>query len=646
MAVTEIPPIPAGHRPGAPSADPGESGPHAAWIGLFADFVKLTALLPPSNERVRETSERCLEAFRIVFEEREDLELTIDQGRVRCGDTTVEVEYRPSLRWLVERLDRTGVARLRFTPALTRESLLEFCARLQENCGNLGSSVLFSDLWPAGLAGLEPVERRFDGAFPVGAGSSGTVATRWKTASRQGQMLAEMLDSDESLQGRLAALQQVLESSAPAAPSDEPRRRVDLIGRLINLLPAEAMADPSRMREMADELLTRITAAIADGAPASDTAQVDHLLHRVSRKYFFRAAEAGPRPGPLSFAPPTEAAEPAPPPIGTRTETEERVDELLAELDGIAPLVHERRLLDRVTDELERLGVLLHFFVRLEDEELVERLRGFLVPSLAPAVPGRSALLQAHIAQARERFAAALERRQLHRLFDLLCDPSLKSLAEESRLFGVENVVEVFPATFHSFLDSLDPDRPEDLDALAEVCGRIGPARMRDAASHLVLEGGFSRHGRTAKVLRRPRPELLSLYHVLLRVEPAAAPAVAEALRALDLDARLSGPLRILSDEEVPVDYLLALTTEPSRHEGDERRVEAAAGLLAEFVTRTDEESAARRLEAIPMLGVLKCETARKGLEELSSTRRRLLAPSEGEPFREAVRRALSRYET
>ncbi len=646
MAVTEIPPIPAGPRPGEPLDADGEGGPHAAWIGLFAEFVKLTALLPPSNERVRETAERCLEAFRAAFEEREELEFTLDKGRVRCEETTVVVDYRPSLRWLVERLDRTGVACLRFSPALTRASLLEFCARLQENCGNLRASVLFSDLWPTEFAGLRPIERRFDGAFPVGAGAGGTVATRWKTASRQGQMLAEMLDSDESLQGRLDELQRVLESSAPAAPSDEPRRKVDLIGRLINLLPAEAMADPSRMREMADELLSRITDAIAGGVPASDTAQVDHLLHRVSRKYFFRPAETAPRPKPLAFAPPAEAAAPPPAEIGTRTETEERVDEILAELDGIAPLAKERHLLDRVTDELERLGVLLHFFVRLEDEELVERLRGFLVPSLAPAIPGRSALLQAHIAQARDRFEAALERRQLHRLFDLLCDPSLKSLAEESRLFGVENVVEVFPATFHSFLDSLDAEREVDLDALVEVCARIGPARMRDASSHLALEGGFSRHGRTAKVLRRPRPELVSLYHVLLRAEPAAAPAVAEALRALDLDARLAGPLRILSDEEVPVEYLLAITTERSRQEGDEPRVEAAAGLLAEFVTRTDDASAARRLEAIPLLGVLRCEAARKALEEISSTRRRLLAPSEGEAYREAARRALSRYET
>lgn len=642
MAVAQTPPLRSTDE--FASADVG--GSHESLICRFAEFVKMTALLPSSNERVRESADLCLAAFHAALQGSDQLDMILDKGRVSLGTTVIEVDYKPSLRWLVERLDRAGVFKLEFTSSLTAEALDAFCRQLQANCGNLRSSVMFSDLWPDEYDGLRPIERRFDGAFPVGGTPGDTITTKWKTASRQGQMLAEMLDSDEQLMARVEELQRIIEESSGPPDPNAPRKKVDLIGRLINLLPAEAMTDSDRMREMADELLERLTTALQSGTPISDDPAVDHLLHRVSRKFFFRPSEAEPRPRSLDFssAPKKKANTPTTPAPPARTETEDRADAILEEISGITPPAKESHLLDQVTDELERLGVLLHFFVRLEDEGLVERLRGHITPSLAQAVPGRSALLQAHITQACERFDAALQRRQLHRLFDLLCDPTLKALADESRLFGVDNVVKVFPATFLSFLDTLDTDGAADLDALEKVCQGVGPARLSRAAGELTQEGGFARNGRAAKILRHPRSTLLPLYHVMMQSEPTTAPGVADALKALDLDSRLTAPLRLLPDtSEVPLDYLLLLTGERGR-DGDAELTRAASSLIARFVTETDEERASARLDAIPLLGVLQCDEAKKALEALTSTRRRLLAPFEGEEFQKAAQRALSKY--
>jgi len=616
----------------------GKSSNTAASLpGLLAQFVKLISLLPPANERVVRSVRSVLEELSRQHEHRLVIDMKLERDRVRIGDETVDADYNPNLRWLLDLLERSGVAALEFRATINSEALFAFGRQAVANVNCRGANFLFSDLWPEEYRGIHLVERRYDGAFPVERGPHSACRTRWKTAGRQGQMLAEILDSDRELHDRLVQLQLLIDQVAERDEPGAPRRKVDVIGRIVNLLPAQASVRPKQLREMADHLLRCLSEEIKAPEVGERDRNVDRMLLRLSRKFFYRGdrgEERGEDAGSVSFDEREDTA------LGERSRPEDLEVVLAAALPAVR-CDRDGPQAGGMDEGSETIGVLLHFLMQLKDEDAAAGVYRSLVPLLeAGPDAGRRVLLR-FVELARLRFEQWRQVRYLDRLAFLLGDPRLAGLSREIGLFSLEQMTRFYPAAFLPYLDWIDPERPGELRHLEAVCRAVGAGRLVDSRQELEKAGGFERDRRAEKLLGHPHKGFLPLYHLILRERGARATEVVLALRELGLEGAEAAPLSLLErPEELPPDYLLRLTS-PSGSAEDRRELVASAARLLTQVATDENRPVERRVVAISRLGMLGGPSARETLADLAGSRRWLVFPVQAAVIREAARHAL-----
>ena len=618
-------------QPRTPTDQLEDSGTLA---GALARFVKLTALLPPTNERVQWSARAVLSQVSRTLEERLVVVLNLGLGNLTVDGQAEDSEYDPSLRWFVDHLERSGVAAIELRPTVSHASLLAFGKRLVENGNNRRSEVLFDDLWPESYPGIKLIERRYDGAFPVGADGQDGARTRWRTASRQGRMLAELLESKPELTHKLMRLQALIDQADAQAGPTEGRKQVDLIGRIVNLFPAEAMADPSRITELADSLLSHLAQEIerpGTGKLVARDMSVNHMLLRLGRKFFFREQPAQQQEGKAKQ-------------LGQRNwkqKTDQSIEELLCDIEQLEE--GERvELEERQASERERVGVLLQFLALTRDEDLADRLVHLIATALSDTGSDCESFVLEFVRRARARFALHRQGSVLDRLAALLADPRLESLAAESKLFEVEQMIELFPTVFVPFLDSLDPEDSSGRQRLESVCRAVGPERLLGSSAELAKAGGLGHNGRAGKLLAQPCLATLPFLHLILEDQPALTAEVALALRGLKLDLPEAEPLRLFEDvRALPREYLSKLAASGGSHAEELTRV--ASRLLVRIAVEADWPQEKRQF-AISLLGVVQSELARETLETLARGRRFLVLPTECAEIRETARHALARY--
>ena len=608
----------------------------------FAHFVKLTSLLPPTNERVRRSAVSFLSELSQMHEHALAVTLKIDRGRVTIGETVTEAEYNPNLRWLLEHLERAGVATIEFRATVNTEALFAFCRQLVANGNSRSSTVLFTDFWPEEYQGLRLTERRFDGAFPVQGVSGGASQTKWKTSSRQGQMLAEILDSDPGLHIKLVQLQALIDRAAEADERALPRKRVDIIGRVVNLLPAEALARPQRIKEVAETLLQHLTSELDAPGQADRDNTVDHMLLRLSRKFFYREDSGGDRIPEDDTAEDVDDIELEEVP---ETSSAEDVGTVLEEIIRCGGEWKEVRLSETPGDEGEPIGVLLHFLVQLKDEDSAARMANLLVPLLQQAPAAGREIIAPFVQHAVTRFESWRQTRILDRLSYLLGDSRLASLAAEADLFSVEEMTRLFPAIFLPYLDWMDLSDRRQVWHLEVVCGALGAGRLLDSQIELEKSGGLERDRRAEKILANPRKSFLPLLHMILRKNGSRLPEVAKALCELELERPEAIPLKLCEETgKLPAEYLLKLTSGDDSAEARADLRTSVTRILVQIASQ-DEGVTDRRLVAISRLGAIGGAEAETALREIAGSRRWLVVPNEPAEIRKAARHALARHD-
>jgi len=102
--------------------------------------------------------------------------------------------------------------------------------------------------------------------------------------------------------------------------------------------------------------------------------------------------------------------------------------------------------------------------------------------------------------------------------------------------------------------------------------------------------------------------------------------------------------LQLLSDDELPRDYLADLIDPPTTQGGRRLMHTRISETLCDFIenTKGSPQFAPRRLEAVRRLGTFECQRSFDLLQALVRARRHLVLPAESHELRDAARRALA----
>lgn len=590
----------------------------------WSQFTKNLSLLPPTNERVLASADELLAGLAEVFDQGRDFVVRVSTTALEVDGVAVDVASYPVVEWLAERLVATGIAGVEFGPSLTRESLYEFTRELLENAANLTTQVLFEDLWRREHPGIRLIERRYAGANSV---SSDPHAPSWTTATRRGREIADELDADPDLAERIRALEERFRNEGGTT------RDLDLVGRIVNLLPAEALSDRRQLRGLVD----RVIAGLSEEKSDRDVG-LDALLLRVSRKYFFRDGAVDARDlgeNSEQDAPTIESVLP---------------EEVAKILEFSAPVAAEANplppLLDEERERAEAVGVMLSHYLYAPGETFGTAAYRQLVSALGNASPDVNTVVGRFRHRIEQRLKRTGDSEPFVRLFRLERSPSLVG----RRGFhgrDLEWIRGHFPHTFLPLLDSIAAGDHHDVDLLDRLCRSVGSERLRREIAPMVEAGLLERDGRAELILSRPTTATLPLVHLLLARRESYAPQVVDFLRRIEWTAVEAAPLKILGAENLPMAYLLELTRGGADNQFAPSLRTEASKLIGRWVAATATSEAAddeKRAYAVSMLGELRSEEAWEMLERLVSDRRWFGLPRESRTIRRAAREALRRY--
>jgi len=555
-------------------------------IENWAGFAKALSIYPPTNSRVLNTLGELTNALeqQLHAAGRDSISVRFARQRCRVGNDEHELVSGTNAAWLDARVRGCGLAGVEFLKAVDRGSLIAFNRRLLDNHSARRRDATFDDLWPSSFAGLRLLPRRFDGGFGDEGEEQLTALPEGMDPDQYRQLVELMLDDDGVLE-RLERLR------TDVAGADDVRS-VDVIGRIVGMIPVDRMQDAQSVVALTKQTLDALASdgGVAGRARFDDEESMSRFLVAASQKLFARESTSTLLSSEDADGKPANRANARDDEIG------DDLDAFLEEYGALPRAALES--LPEVGSLAEQLGVYLHYLVHLESDEQSRRLMGTLRSFLAKRRPDALAVLKEYLELLRP---ASLKRGALHveRLAELLARLKLSYALRELGIVTAEQTVASFPAGFCTYVDALDFDDVCDRDELSAVCARIGSNRIRGGAKELVSEGLLD-GDRARRLLDVSVPSLMPLASVILEKGGKLRPDVVEFLRQLKLDAKAACLLRIAEDPEYfPNEYLQGVLNPDREDRGAAAKLRQWVGLMLCRYLRDHSASTAKQVRCI-----------------------------------------------
>ena len=634
----------------APTTTPLSRSPRIHLAETWASFIKALAIYPDTNSRVALTLEEFFTSLSSAFaleSDSSEIEIILQKDEVRVGDESAEILSKTNLAWLQERMDKAALAGAAFSPDLGRKALIGFARTLLGHYTRRDLDADFDKLWPADYPGLRLIDRRFEGAFTgtesdvEGVGHSDPRAAASSEEQVREQELIRRLSLEDSVHQRLLEIQDRLDEHTEGASG---KRVMNLIGRIVHLMPAESMLDFDRVLEVTTNILETIAnrSAMARGTKAVEDCQDDAALNKLmlimSRRLFSRDAPET-STCPVELPPPTASAR------------DERITEdfasFTAEFDAL-PEISKEELVQNMELPSEQLAVCLHYLVHHESNDKTKGL--YPTASTILSAPGRDELVvfKSYIDTLRAEEPQGGRSRKVARIFDLLRETGTVRVLRRCGMLSEDTVIETFPRDFGIFVNAIDFARQNELDILLRICAAVGAERILAEQELLHREIQFADPDLAGRILGQREPALMPLARLILeKGGPVYTPGVVAYLRKLELKAPEACLLWIFEDlEYLPQDYLLAIMASVTGEAYGEELRERVTELLCRYVRDTGHTSAAnaRRIYAIKQLSQFRSEESEELLREILKSHKYVVIPTEPYAVRRAAKAALKHY--
>ena len=634
----------------APTAD-------AVFVERWADFTKAYSIYPPTNARVEgalaDMRKHLPKALAAKANVAGGLEVAFFQGGIEVADAPVEIRDGSNVEWLHQRIRKASLAAVTFLPQVEDASILAFTARLLDLYTRSDLDAEFEALWPEVPQGMKLQDQRFAGRFRQEGeverpGRKIPVSAAPVEVDTTGEQdLVDLLMEDEEIREALASFQGRLEEAAEAGDT---MHEVDVLGRLIQQMPPDAMDDRETLLRVTRTALQALESRVAqhsDIQALPDDLSLLQLMFEASQGLLGRFGPTNEEVAVRLREHTQDGAADLPTHQGhagdekIQDEAElfwQDVASLPAPFDGALTAA-------TIESRPEQVGVLLHFFTAADQEEAAPLARRGLQQRLPGAGRAEAAVLLPYLRPPQGGPDEAYRRRR-DRILEFLHEEKLARLLRECGLLGKETIREHFPRDFGLYLESLDVDVAGDLEELSALAGSLGAARIEAAAEELVEVEAITEPERMERILRTRTPSMLPFLRLLLgRTEKGKRQPLIAALRQLRGDDTAACLLSIVDDPELlPVKYLQSLAGEGVSTTTDAwAQRDLIAGVICRYLyaTANRPEKADRRAYAIQCLEHFMTPDARKLLEELLRARRHLVVPREPKAVRQAVRRVL-----
>lgn len=527
--------------------------PAQTLVERLADFLKVSGLYPANNTRVQESAAAVLQLAADLRAGRPRLVIRLSGGQLSV-DLTQITSNKANVLWLCDSLRKTAAAGIGLSSELSKQSLLDFAARLRNNTSaRAGRSTTFENLWPEPFAGIEVLERRFL------SGACGWRELPEETRrvleedSPQGALLRHMLETTDSLADELTQLQDALDDGTAGNTAID---ALQVVQRIVDLLPPELLESPQTGLEIVQMVLGAGTDALRHLQELPEQQAVlefRRLILEVSSRYFGRGSDTEEEAAPAVDGPKGHA--------GDELITDS-VDALLAEVDAL-PDSELPELVDApVTDVSEKLNVCLHHLLHSDADADLSGTAAHLAQLLPRLDATARELLTDYFGHLCSPTASEHLRSRLQSLLGLVERLGLSHVLLSHHVLTPRMVAASFPSTFGAFLDMLDVARPDALTQLEEACRRIGRDRLRKSQKELFDSDGVLTPARQQKVFAMPSAAAATFAVELLRCGDAAAVSrVARYLAGLRIPGPEAEALRVIDPpEQLPRTYLTLLS--------------------------------------------------------------------------------------
>jgi hypothetical protein len=614
---------------------------------------------PPTNDRVRLALGQTLEAYSQARDELGgDVTLLLSRREVLIGREATALQPGSNLAWLSERLERSGLAGATFEPGLDQQGLLAFTQQLLAGYRRTLLDPEFEQAASERVPCVVPVQQRFEGSFKGGADEH---EESWLEAlvaahpAARTDPLALIAARDGRVRQRVDGL---LESLGTEPGGEGPSvKAADLLTQLVHTLPAEATHREEDLVRFTVEMLDAVQAQVlherqtaAGGAwgDAFDDSPVAQALAEVCRRLFAREG----RPSEELAQRRIEGDEPQQiAPWMRGHPLDERIgDDVGALVDEVAALPACRPgelSLEDAREVSEQLGVYLHYLTTLDSDEEAARTWPLAAACIRSGSAPAREVLRLYLEPLREAEPREEDERHSGRVLTLLRETGLTDVLVEEEVFSDATVVDVFPRHFGPWLDGLDLTSTAGRERLLEVCGQLGPERLRGASEALQGPDGILTTWRVCQILSTPAAELGPLVRILLtRADAETKTAVVRFLVRVAGRCSEACLLDLLEVGELPRDYLAELA-DPSDDPAVRRRMHTRiADILAEHIEQWQDEPrmALKRLRAVGLLGTFHSRHAEAVLRQLARRGVKLFRSDGESALQHASREALRSY--
>ena len=617
-----------------------------ALLKNWATFTKALAVYPESNVRVARGMQAFIEGLEKRFETQENLTFIVYSDLAVLPSGVFDISQEMSITWLKTTLNSGQLSGVRFYRGIEKDSVHAFTKHLLQHISKKPCAQGHDERWSESYTGLQPLERVFEDSY-LGLGFSPetlTVSSRPQTA--QELLLVELLESKTEISKKLDDLRQKLTDGNSDESINEEHKDVDIIGRIVHLLPADSINDSERVAELTSAILDRVTQmdnTAIQSESLSEENSLNRLMIRMCYKFFPRVSTTS-----NATAIRLDVAEAH----QKRYELDEAIVENLQGLLGqIKELPDSQGYYlsdDEVFHPQELLGIYLYILVRPEKEQLTEQLHPRICEILETAGEDVHAVLRCYLSlmgQAKEDGGELLH---YERVLSLLRKHEFMQLLRTCDFLSVTDVAEQFPDQFFLYLDSLNLQEEEDQAQFTQLVDRLGPDRIIAARDALLKTGSFGDHMRAERLLASSSVASLPFVHLIIHeLGDSTKTAVIEYLRRVNLEDKEMALIPAHNNpDEISMCYLSMLSARKTDGSFPKDLKYEIAKLLCRIIRRTgaSAKDMHRRVYAIALLSKFQTHQAKALLTQLTKFKNVMTLSREPKPVRNAAKAALKRY--
>lgn len=537
---------------------------HAATdlVVALADCVKLSAMYPRANARVHRACNGTLDAAIALRGTRSQVRLRVVDGVFRIGRIRVDVA-KGNVKWLLAAMEKTAVGALELESTLSIDGLLDFAEELRKNAASSQNARTFEEMWTTTFDGISVHERVFMLSAHLASMDGLSEATKsvLQEQSTRGERIREMLD-DESVVG--AHLSRYSGQAGGQESADGIGTAIDVLCRVLDVLPGEILEDPTACMEFVERLLSTSDEILYEAGVFSEPEEVLAESRRrvldVSIRYFVRPDGRGDVDA-LPGAAPRPAGGGH---FGNGHFGDEQFQEDLelflreyAELPD--PKVKLAATRDLVEAPREKLVMALEVLCRALH-------RGDDGAALAAGPPLAAAVQLCNGYEDAE--APRIVARYLDRLEGVAVSPGFVQVLDDAGLLvGAldrgrvtdEAIAGAFPIGFGTFVDWAS-GQARGAERLDTVLGLVGTERVYQSKLKLVGRGRPLGRERFEKIYASASPH--AVVFALMQLDhddQSPLLPVIELLGRLRLTGRESAGLRYVEPRQLPWDYVIRL---------------------------------------------------------------------------------------